>query len=174
MFVTIISMPSALDNKHIYIFRHGETAATRDNRRYGLRILHARIIDEGKPAIKRMAEYLKSISSDQQFSSQFTRCKETVAIIEEITKKPFLFDKRLNELLIETFGSFKKRIYLFLEDVDKIDAQTVMICTHASVIAGLTSFLTKDEFNRADVFFYPPPGVLVHCFHGKMEMIDFN
>lgn len=167
-------MAPVLSSKHIYIFRHGQTSATKNNRPYGWKIVHANILDEGKPALRRMANYLREIPSQQQFSSQFKRCQQTVTIIEEVTRKQFSFDKRLNELMIETFGHFKRRIRTFLQDIEKSEDQTVFICTHGGVIAGLTSFLSKGDFRREDVFYYPPPGVLIHCYQGKVELIDFN
>src|SRR5690348_15377194 len=99
-------------NKTYYIFRHGETVVTQSKGKkkwYGLRHFSAHILPVGFPATKSMATYLKSRSIDYYVCSEYLRCRETAAIVTEVTKRDFVFDKRLNDYFIETFWHFRKR-----------------------------------------------------------------
>lgn len=157
-----------------YIFRHGETFATKENVHYGLKIWHATILPEAKPVIERLGMYLKNKKSDFQASSEFLRCKETTKIVSDITGKPFITDKRLNEFVFETFGGFRRRTQSFLDEVNRKQYRTVMICTHGAVIAGLVNLLTEGKFEWHDIKEYPAPGILIEIKGEKMQQISFR
>lgn len=162
-------------SKTYYIFRHGETFVTKENHIwYGTRIFSAPILEEGKPALKKLAQYLLQIPSNFNASSQIRRCRQTVQIINEVTGKEFVFDRRLNEWFLEPLWFFSRRLKSFLSYVEKQDSQNILICTHAAVIAGLVSLITKNSFSRKDLMKYPKPGVLLIIKNGKIEEGDFN
>jgi broad specificity phosphatase PhoE len=43
------------------------------------------ILPEGIPAVKRLADYLKDIKTDINFTSPYLRCKQTVDIISKVS-----------------------------------------------------------------------------------------
>ena len=157
-----------------YIFRHGETFATKGKVHYGLKIWHATILPEAKPVIERLGQYLKTKESDYQSSSEFLRCKETTKIITSVTGKEFVTDKRLNEFVFETFGGFRRRIQSFLDDIHKTGYKNVMVCTHGAVIAGLVNLLTEGNFEWHDIKEYPSPGILTEIVGNNMKQISFR
>lgn len=161
--------------KTYYIFRHGETFVTAGNKwGYGLRVLSAPILESGKPALRRMGEFFKDIPSDLNVQSPLKRCQQTAAIVTDITGKKFVTDRRINEFLIETFGHFRHRIKSFVDQIEDSDHQTILICTHGAVIAGLVSYLTKGNFPASDLSDYPPPGIVIKIEGKKIEEFDFN
>lgn len=160
--------------KTYYIFRHGETFATKSGGGYGVRIFNAPILPEGKEAIEKMAKFLKAKDVDLSLSSPFKRCKQTVEIISGITGSEFKFDKRLSEFFLETFGHFKRRIKNLVDEVESSDYKSVAICTHGAVISGLTGFLTKGVFEVLSVPDYPDPGVLIIIRDHHLEEVNFN
>lgn len=167
--------------KTYYLFRHGDTFVTRGQRlwyyprflpetafSYGAKVFSASILDESKPTLQKLAEYLKHISTDFNASSQFRRCRQTVQIVEKETKKEFIFDKRLNEFVFETPWTFRHRVRSFLKDIETKDYQTVTICTHGAVLALFASLLTGKAVG------FPKPGVLVIIKGHEITYKDFN
>ena len=168
-------------DKTFYVFRHGETFVTKGQYlwyypkflpetsfTYGTKIFSASILDEGKPALHKMGEYLKNIPTDFNASSQFRRCRQTVDIINQESGKEFIPDKRLNEVLLENPWGFKNRVSNFLHEIDQKNYQSVAICTHGAVIALLASMLTIKLVG------FPKPGVLLIIKGKNIETIDFN
>lgn len=167
--------------KKFYLFRHGETFVTRGQKlwyyptflpetafSYGTKIFSASILPEAKPVLTKLAEYLKNIPTDFNASSQFRRCRQTVQIVEKITDKEFVFDKRLNELVLEPPWRFRQRVRNFLNEVQSKDYEAVAICTHGAVLALIVTLLTGSLSG------FPKPGVLVIVEGKKISYINFN
>ena len=159
---------------NFYIFRHGETLETKNNIPYMGDEASAKILSEGIPALERLAEYLLKIETDLNVSSPYKRCKETVKIVSQISKKEFVYDPRLGEYYQETFEEFSSKIKDFLAEIQKKDYQNVAICTHGGVIAGLVYLLTSGNFYEENLNDFPRPGVLVTIEHGAVTYHDFN
>lgn len=165
-----------------YIFRHGQTFATKNSgavrfgafSQYGRRIFSAPILEEGKPALERMGMYLKDKHSDINLSSPFVRCRQTAGVIENISGKSFVFDRRLGEYLLETFGYFRNRIKSVLDFVERQEYHSVVICTHGAVIGVLVNLILGREFNWRSRLQYPDPGVLIIIENGEYKEIDFR
>lgn len=157
-----------------YIFRHGETFATKSNSNYGFTVFSAPILEEGKPVIIKMAKFLKKIPSDFNASSPLKRCRQTAEIVTEVTGKEFVFDKRLTEFFFETHWGFERRVKSFLDQIEKASYQNMMICTHGAVLMMLKRLLLKTEKKKLNFFDYPKPGVLWIVENGKLEEINFN
>lgn len=157
-----------------YIFRHGETFATKASKGYGWRMFSASILNEGIPAIEKMGIYLKSVPSDFNASSHYRRCRQTVGIVSSVCGKGFVFDRRLNEYFLETFNNFHNRLKSFLDFVQKNEYGSVLICTHGACIAVLLKILRGQTPSKQDLFYYPRPGVLTIVEGKKIEEVDFN
>lgn len=158
-----------------YIFRHGETLYTKNYKGfYGWNIFTASIIDEGVPAIVRIGEYLKDKPTDFNVSSQYKRCKQTVKIINQVTGKGFVFDRRLNEFIFETYGNLLRRTKSLLDFINEHLYNNVVICTHGAVIAALVTQILGEEFNWKNRLSYPDPGELIIIEDGKLEKISFR
>ena len=166
--------------KNYYIFRHG--LATHSTTGYGDEIFSAHILPEGKKAIERMAEYLKNISTDFNVSSELIRCQETAEIVSRVTGKKFATDSRINEYSAEenysneSFEAFRQRLLTFLLELEQDEAkQTIIICTHGAVIAGIKHILTEGRFTTDSRFDFPAPGVLIIVKpDGTIKEMDFN
>lgn len=167
--------------KIFYLFRHGDTFVTKGQRvwyypkflpetafSYGTKVFSASILEEAKPTIQKLAEYLKNIPTDFNASSQLRRCRQTVQIVEKETKKEFLFDKRLNEFVFETPWRFRYRVRSFIAELKTKDYDSVAICTHGAVLAMIASTLSGQKVG------FPKPGVLVIVKNGKITYKDFN
>jgi broad specificity phosphatase PhoE len=161
-------------SKTYYLFRHGETFASIKHSGYGVRILSAPILPSAEPITKRMGQFLKEIPTDYNVSSPVKRCRQTCQIITLESGKQFVFDRRISEFFIETFGMFRNRLKRFVAEMEKSDNQTILICTHGAVLAGLLAYFTKGDFNASDMFKYPPTGLLIKLKDGKIEEFDFN
>ena len=172
-------------NKTYYIFRHGQTFATKASSGYGIKIFSAPILPEAVPALESMGKFLKKVPDSSNFSSPVRRCRETVDIIRRVSEKEFLFDERLREyfifnrtssnpLFIETFGTLRNRIQSFIDHTKQVEAENILICTHGALIAGLANLLTNGQFVRTDANEYPSPGVLTIIKGSKLKQIDFN
>lgn len=157
-----------------YIFRHGQTFATKFGRPYGLTIFSAGILEEGKPALIKMGQYLKDIPSDFNVSSPFRRCKQTVEIISKESGNSFSFDKRLGEYLLETRANCRKRINSLILEMESLGYETVLICTHGAVISELMNLLLPGVYSPGTGFRYPDPGVLIIVEDGEYKEISFN
>jgi broad specificity phosphatase PhoE len=168
---------------NLYVFRHGETFATKNQIEYGDKIVDAPIIPEGIKITKKIANYLTDIETDFFAISEFLRVVQTAEIIAEITGKKFTTDKRLNEAMIpppgltypytETWKELEARISSFLDEVEQ-SYNTVLIGTHGGIIAGIKHLLIKNKFDPEDIRDYPPPGVLTIIKNNKIEEVDFN
>jgi broad specificity phosphatase PhoE len=165
-----------MQTKTYYIFRHGETFVTKSKglRLYGLHSRSIGILPEGIPTIKRLAEYLKDISTDNNVCSEYLRCKETAKIVTDITGKKFTYDPRLNEYFFESFWHFKNRIKNFIDESESSKNKTFLICTHGAVVSGLTRLLLAGKFNPMQALMFPRPGVLTIISGKDIYAIDFN
>lgn len=162
--------------KTLYIFRHGLTQAIVEGRLYGEEIYSANLLPEGKAAIERMAMYLKAIPDSKNYSSQYPRCRQTVAIIENICAKEFIFDKRLGEFQIgmdENQAQFQARIEAFYQNIKLVKNENILICTHGAIIAAL---LNLSRFGSSEFIesYYPEPGILLIVKGEEVKQIDFN
>jgi broad specificity phosphatase PhoE len=156
------------------IFRHGETFFTKFHLPYFWRNFSVGISPEAVPALERLAVHLKDIPSDLNICSEFKRCIQSAEIITKITGKQFRIDPRLNEYCRESFGSFRRRVMNFIDEVNQEKYHTVIICTHGAVMAGLTHLLLEGSFKQTQLFDYPRPGIIVCIKNQKMNQIDFN
>lgn len=161
-------------NQTFYIFRHGETFATKGGVGYGDKVLTAGILEEGIPTIKRMGEYLKTVETDYNVSSEINRCKQTAGIVSNITGKEFVLDKRLNEPYMESFQNVKDRLESFLQDIDGKNYHTILICTHGAIIGTLLGFFTTQFFAEENMYNFPLPGVLTIARGITIQQINFN
>lgn len=162
--------------KTYYIFRHGETFATKAGTGYGFRVFSAPILPEAVAPIRKMGEYLKTIETDVHVSSAVLRCQQTAEIITKTSGKKFSFDKRLNEYFLETVGNLRKRLQSLLTELDKKNYQNIVICTHGACIAMLISILTArhEKPTAFNLFRFPPPGVLTIINANTVQEINFN
>jgi broad specificity phosphatase PhoE len=158
-----------------YIFRHGETFVTKQSKFwYGRRVFSAPILEEGKPAVHRLGEYLKGIPTDINYCSPYKRCRQTVEIVSEESGKEFNFDKRLGEFFWEPFGHFRRRVKKFLKEVEAKNYQSVAICTHGAVIAALIKIIRQGNIQPGEELHYPKPGILLIVTENEIKVIDFN
>ncbi len=155
-----------------YIFRHAQSIPLGEE--YGSRVLTAEVIPEFLPPIRRMADFLKTVPTDVQYSSEVLRCRQTAAIVTEMTGKHFTFDARLNEYNQETFEHFTERVRNFLDEVQRGSSSSILICTHGAVIAALKNFLLKNEFTKEELLDYPDSGILLEIKNGHITKKDFN
>lgn len=162
--------------KNYYVFRHGETHVTKTKGRYGYghKVYSATILEEGKPSVTRLANHLKKIETDYNVSSPFLRCRQTAEIVNQITGKEFVFDKRLGEIVFVPPWFFRRRVLSFISEMESSSHENILICTHAAVITVLLNHLTTDGPTSKEKLRAPNPGVLSVIRDGKLEEIDFN
>jgi len=163
-----------MNNKNYYIFRHGETFATKQKKWYWNKLYSATILEEGKPSVLRLAKYLNNIPTDYNVSSPFIRCRQTAELVTEITGKKFEFDKRIGERTFELSWTFRKRILSFITLMENSDYKNILICTHSADIRELVAYLAKENLTPKKEYEAPHPGVLTIVKNGKIEEIDFN
>ncbi len=161
-------------DKTYYIFRHGETRATRNKRWYWHEYYSATIIEEGKPSIMKLAEYLKQVKTDYNVSSPFVRCRQTADLVTQITGKKFTFDSRIKEFGVELPWIFKRRLLSFIKDIETSKNNTILICTHAIVIEMLIQYLEHGRINLRERISAPFPGILTIIAHKKSQTLNFN
>lgn len=159
-------------NKTLYIFRHG--LATHSTHGYGRAIMSAKVLPEGVAPIERMSEFLKKVPNSFNVSSEYNRCRETVAIVSRITGKEFVFDPLLNEFHRATFTSLKERIMQMLQKLSAVPQGNILICSHGAVIAALTSYITMGKHTEKLKYNFPKTGELLILKQNKPERIDFN
>lgn len=159
-----------------YIFRHGETFATKAGKGYGVRMFSAPILSEATPALSRMGIYLKDVPTDYNISSALKRCRQTVEIIGKESGKEFVFDKRLNDYFLESAHHFTNRIKQVVAEIEEKQYSSVAICTHGACISVLISLLTakKDMAITYNYFKFPPPGVLTIIEGNNVQEVNFN
>jgi broad specificity phosphatase PhoE len=159
----------------IYLFRHGETQESIHEGEYGSRELTAEILPQGKPAIRRIGEYLKNIPTDHNFSSEVLRCRETVEIISEISGKKFSFDSRLNEWLHdESFVHLKKRLTSFVNFIENSNFESIAACTHGACMAGIKHLIVDRDFTDSQYHDYPQTGYLWKFTQFGFEEMSFR
>lgn len=156
----------------IILMRHG--LATYSTTGYGDKIFSATILPESIPSIEKTAEYVKKIPTDYNVSSEFLRCRQTVQIVSAMTKKQFVFDKRINEFNEETFSNFKERLQNFLDELLQKNVKNILICTHGAVIAGLKQLVLTNNFQEEQLLDFPIPGVLTILENDQIQEINFN
>ena len=157
-----------------YIFRHGDTFYTKNRQPYPEDNFSVEILAEGIPALEKIGAFLKDISSDFNVSSEYLRCQQSNKIVSQISGLKFEKDARLNEFSHEVFDNLVKRLESFVDEVEKNKYQTIVICTHGAVIAGLKNILMGSEYEKSEMVDYPRPGVLTIIEDKKIEEIDFN
>ena len=159
----------------LYIFRHGETYQTKNNILYGENVYSSKILPEGIPTVKKLANYLKDKKTDANFSSPFLRCRQTVEIVSEVSKKEFTFDNRLSEFIPEneTLFSLFKRTKDFYEEIEN-KYKSVSVCTHGYIISCLTQLATKGHIRQEELDNFPKPGILLEAENEKIKSINFN
>jgi broad specificity phosphatase PhoE len=161
-------------DKTYYIFRHGETFATRNKRWYWHEYYSASILEEGKPSISKLAKYLRHVKTDFNVSSPFIRCRQTVELVTQITAKKFVFDSRLKEYGLELPWAFKRRLLNFIKDMESSKYNKILICTHAIVIEMLIQYLEQDRISLRERVSAPFPGILTIIENRKSQTLNFN
>ena len=159
-------------SKTIYLVRHG--LSTHSTHGYGKKKLTAPMLQEGIPAILRLSTALKKLPDSANISSEIIRCRETAAIISQVTGKKFTFDKRLNEAYHETIGEIRQRVVSFLTDISHQPQTHVIICTHGVIIAAIKNLLVAEKFVTRQQYDYPQAGELVIVRGKNVETINFN
>lgn len=159
-------------SKTFYIFRHG--LATHSKYGYGKKIITARILPEGVPAIQKMGEHLRSVPDSLNLTSEFIRCRETSEIVGVATSKVFSPDSRLNEKHHEDIQSVRARVESLLSDIEKQKKQIILICTHGTIITAIKNLLINGKFVTRMLGDYPQPGELMIIDKGKVNVINFN
>lgn len=157
-----------------YIFRHGETFASRDEIPYGDKQLTAEILPEAIPVLERLGEYLAQFKSDMRISSEFLRCRQTVEIVSSKINAEFEFDQRLNEYYKESLDDYRVRIKGFVDEITQKNVENIFICTHGAGIAAIKNFLVKGEFLDEDLPDYPKTGILTIIKDKNFEEISFR
>jgi len=161
---------------NLYIFRHASTYFSKNDISYGDQIENAEILPEGIPAAKKLAEYLKNIPTDANFSSPFRRCLQTVEIVKEITGKNFVIDERLKDydFLKENVDEMVSRVKDFNNFLAGTNYGSVAICTHGYPINALINLTIKGNVVPSDLENYPDTGILVVIKDKKVEYLNFN
>jgi len=161
-----------IQSKTLYLVRHG--IATHSAHGYGKRKLTAPLLPEAEPVIQRLARSLIGVTNSCNVSSEIIRCRQTSAIITKETGKQFIYDSRLNEDYHETVGAIKARVTSFLNDIDKVSEDTIIICTHGIIIAAIKNLVINNSFVTSQRLDYPQPGELLIIKRGAVEEINFN
>jgi broad specificity phosphatase PhoE len=161
-------------DKTYYIFRHGETSATLNKRWYWHKFYSATILEEGKPSIIKLAEYLKHVKTDFNVSSPFIRCRQTAQLVTQITGKEFAYDSRIKEYGLELPWMFKRRLLSFIKNLEISKYDKVLICTHAIVIETLIQYLEHGRIDLRERIAAPFPGVLTIITNKKSQTLNFN
>lgn len=165
-------------DKTYYIFRHGDTYATKTKTAYNETIFTAEIIPESYDAIKRIGSVLSKESIDYFASSEIIRCRQTADMVSAITNIPYDVDKRLSEYdpdspyVAESTEQFVQRIVSFVEEMKQNTYQHIAICAHGSSSAAITNLLLYNSFTEEDFLEYPAPGVLWIVHNKKIKEID--
>ena len=159
-------------SKTFYLVRHG--LATHSKYGYGKRKLTAPMLPEGRVAINKLAVELKKVGESVNISSEIIRCRETSAIITEITGKIFTYDKRLNEDYHETIKEIRERVQSFLNMAITFPQQNIIICTHGAIIAAIKNLLIHNTFVTNQLHDFPQTGELVIIKDKTVKTINFN
>jgi len=159
-----------------YIFRHGATFQSKFNVPYGKEIETAEILPEGIPVIEKLADYLKDIPVDANFTSPFKRCLQTVEIVTKISGKKYISDDRLHDWLPEkeTIQNVIERIENFFKEINANPYNSVSICTHGYPISGLIQLISHGRIDEMELENFPKPGVLTIASSEEIKSLDFN
>jgi broad specificity phosphatase PhoE len=162
-----------------YIIRH--SLATHSTTGYGDHVIDAPILPDTIPAIEAMATQLSSIGDSINASSELLRCRQTAAIISAKTGKLFIFDKRLNEFVVEppklvteTFVDFKARIISFVQTMSRTGSERIIVVTHGAVVSALTHYLVQNNVTEQQLLEYPDCGVMTTIHHTSVTYKDFR
>lgn len=156
-----------------YVFRHGETFASKNNVDYGKHQFTAEILPEGVPAVKRLGEYLKTVETDEQYTSEILRCVQTANIVTDITGKSFEKHSGLKEFLEASFVQFRDRVKRLISEFQKTPG-TYLLCTHGAVVSALKHLLITGKYEEENLMDYPKTGVLLIIKNGTIKTLDFN
>src|SRR3989344_7716700 len=148
---------------NLYVFRHAATYHTKTTIPYGNEIETADILSEGIPAIEKLANFLKRIKTDANYTSPYKRCLQTAEIVTEISGKAFQLNDSLGEYREdkESFEDFSQRVKNFLNHLEKEKITSSAICTHGGVMAGIFEHISKGEFKIEYLNNFPLPGILI-------------
>ena len=166
-----------MQNKNIYIFRHGETRVSKHGGVY-LKRFSAELLPEATEPLERMGKYIRKLPQGKHFTSPMIRCQQTVAIVTKSTKRQFIVDPRLQEYGLELPWTFMKRVQAFIQEVNNLPDTDVYICTHGIVISAIVSILIKKRMNIVHLVrgaLYPvKPAVLVIIRNNDVTYISFR
>lgn len=159
--------------KIFYLVRHA--LATHSRHGYGKRRFTAPILLVGIPAIQKLASLLKNVEESVNISSEIIRCRETSAIITQVSGKKFLFDSRLNEGgYTETVKEIEKRVKSFINDIVLLPQRNIIICTHGKIIAAIKHLVLDGAYLAKDTYDYSQTGELMIIKGKAMRTINFN
>lgn len=162
----------ALAAKTLYIFRHG--LATHSKSGYGEKILSAEILEEGKPAIRKLSQFLTKYPFDVGFTSPVKRCMQTIEIVTDITGYEFEPDNRITEFHLEGIDDVRERAESFLHSIAKMSSEHIYVCSHGTVIAAMQRRLLNQSFESDNILEYPHCGGLRIIHQAHVDEIDFN
>lgn len=167
-----------MKNKTFYILRHAETQMTKTHIEYpiGQKNWEFPILEEGRPAIKKLANFLKNKNIQSFYTSEFKRTQVTSKIVSEIIN--------VKPQPVNLFNEYEK----YTEDFDEVDTRTdqateflmhdqaerIAVCTHGSIIAALRYKILDKKFTEANIKDYTLPGELIIIKDKKEEVISFN
>ncbi len=163
-----------MSNNSYYIFRHGETFASKGNVDYGAKEYITEILPEGVPAIQQLAEYLNTIQTTRNLTSELLRCVQTSGIVAEVTGKKFERFPLLNEFLEVSFVEFGLRMKKLVAELESKDNQTYLLCTHGAIISALKYLLTTGDYEKQNLMDYPKTGTLIVIKEAGVDLLDFN
>jgi len=160
--------------KTFYLFRHGQTYYSKNEIPYGTNEHTADILDEARPPIEQIGQFLSTVPIDTAFRSELRRCEQTAHIIESTVQFRFTPTPLCNEFMEDSFEAFYKRMQTLTEMLEKASGDGIAVCTHGAVIAALKKMLLGQEFGAHDLMYYPKTGVVVKVSEGKLLELDFN
>lgn len=170
----MISLNGKKSRNTYYIFRHGQTFASKRGIDYGETQFTAEITREGLPAVERLALYLKNVEVDENYTSELLRCVQTTEIVSRLSGKRFEKLPLLNEFLEPTFEEFKTRMLELVHRLERGHVKVYSLCTHGGVVSALKHFLTRGEYEIENLMDYPETGKLMIIKNGTVDVLDFN
>src|SRR4030043_1839294 len=104
-----------------YIFRHGDTVNTDKPQIIHKEDTHKlHILPKGAATLKKIGNFLKNVSVDENFCSPYLRCRQSADIVAQITDDEYRLDNRISELEgEEKFSDFKERVIDFLSEIER-------------------------------------------------------
>lgn len=166
-----------MKNKHIYIFRHGETRVSKYGGVY-LKRFSAELLPQAREPLERMGHYMKSLPQGKHFVSPMVRCIQTVAIVTKNTKREFIIDTRLQEYGVELPWTFIKRVHEFVREMNDLPDTNIYICTHGIVISTILHILIFKRINILQLLIGAispvKPAVLIMIHNKNINYISFR